>query len=321
MATILYYNQPGYIERQGVGKDALDKQIDKMRLRSNKTVLQGAKFYRVETPRGGVFKEAAYGNGVELPRKSEDSAPLPAVTSVPGYTATATIETYRSSIKVERAMVEDQLSPVVRKMMSGMIRSGRLTLEYAMADKWNNITSTSTGYVGPDGVALASASHPQERRETGTWSNIETGATLTHAAFTTARTNMRKRTDEFGYVMSVFPRALVVPPDLEGKAKEIKQSEKVPENALNAKNVWRSDPWEVFVYDYLTDTNAWTLWGDVPADAKPFIMAQKVAPSLAPLTGSDKSTDIIWGQRLRMRFATTAQSDGMRWVQYNAGPS
>jgi hypothetical protein len=321
MATILRYVEPGYIERHGVGSDALDKQMDALRMRMNKTVLQGSALFRSVTPRGGTYKESTYGNGVELPRLSEDTSALPSVTPIPGYSTSVTVSTLRSAMRVERAMSEDELFPVAKKMQSGLLRSGKLCLEYAMADRINNITSSSAAYLAPDGLAPISASHCHERRETGTWSNSETGATLTYSAFSTARANLRKRVDEFGYVMSVFPKLLVAPPDIEKNAREIKESDQEPETSTNRKNVWKSDAWNVFVYDYMTDTNAWFIYGDMDDDSKAFILAQAVTPNIAPLTGGDTTTDTIWGVRLRMRFATGVTQEGLKNIAYNAGPS
>ena len=316
-AETLTYVEPGYIERQGVAAGALDKQMDKFRMRSNKTVLQGSRFYRTVQARGGTYRESNYGNGVELPRKSEDSDSLPRVTPIPGFTENINIVNYRSSMAVERSLVEDQLFAVAKKMMTGMLRSSKLALEYAMADKWNNLTSTDADYVGADGVAVASASHPHERRETGTWSNLSSSAALTYASFSDARKDMRKRTDEFGYVMSVFPRLLVVPPDLEKEARQIKNSEKNPDNAMNPVNVWRKDNWEVYVYDYLTSTTQWCLWGDRDKDDYAFLMAMVGKPNIAALEGADKSTDIIYGARLRMRYATGVLTE--KNIQVNLG--
>ena len=316
-AVTLRWSRPGFIGRHGVAADALDKELDAYRMRHNKTVLQGESFFRFVKTRGGSYKESNYGNGLELPRVSEDTARMPLVTPVPGFNEEITITTYRAGIQVERALPEDQIFAVAQKMMSGLMRSGKLCLEYAMADKMNNLTSTAAAYVGADGVAVASDDHPHERRETGTWSNIESAAALTHASFSTARKNMRKRTDEFGYVMSVFPRKLVVPPELEQKAREIRTAEKVPENALNQPNVWKDTGWEVTVYDYLTDTNGWMLWGDMPADSCGLMIAQSEPSAIAPMTGRDTSTDVIWGRRLRMRFGMGVLTE--KNLQYNAG--
>lgn len=316
-ATTLYYNNVGIIDRYGVGKHALDKEIDKLRMRFNKVVLQGASLVRKETPRGGVYTEATFGTNVELPRKNEDSDRLPMVTPIPGFKASVTVTNFRLALQVERSYTEDDLQGVVRKQMSGLLTSFRRLYEYAIADKYNNITSTAAGYVGADGVAMASASHPFERRETGTWSNIETGAALTLSTFSTARKNLRKRTEEFGYPLLLQPKLLLVSAENEQKARELKTSELNPENALNQPNVWKNDDWTWRVYDYLTTTTGWYMFGDMPQEQSGIVLAEAVAPNIADLEGRDLSTDIIWGQRGRCRFGLVCV-DGKNF-NYNAG--
>jgi len=311
----LYYNNVGIIDRFGVGKHALDKEVDALRMRYNKNPLQGGRFVREETATGGVYTEASYGTNLELPRENEDSARLPFVTPIPGYKKSATIVNYRLALQVERSYTEDDLKSVIRKQMSGLINSPRLLIEYLIASWMNNLTSGS--YLGADGVALVSATHPHERRETGTWSNSETSAALTLTTFSTGRKNLRKRTDEFGYPSPLAPRLLYGPPELEQKMRELKTAEKAPENALNQPNVWRNDDWDWFVYDYLSSTTGWGLIANLPQEYMGLVIAYGVRPNIAPLTGRDLSTDIVWGQRLRMRVVVSGQ-DG-RWVQYNAG--
>jgi hypothetical protein len=276
--------------------------------------MQGAQFYRTETPRGGVYTEASYGTMVQLPVVNQDSDDLPFVTPSSGFKKTFTVVNYRSAIQAERTTVEDELEPLVRKQMSGMLTSARLLLEYAMVNPLNNATSSS--YLGADGVALASASHPFERKQTGVWSNLETSSALTTANFSTARLNLRKRKNEWGDTMALSTKSIVVPPDLEEKALQIMASEKIAENDLNAKNVWMNK-YNVIVWDYLTDTNGWFLLGDMPALNKGLVYVEAVAPNVASTEGKDKSTDIIWGQRLRMRF--TVGHTVCREIQYNAG--
>lgn len=307
-------SNPGYIDRHGCAQHALDKTVDALRAIYNKIPLQGAQFFRTESPKGGVYTEASYGTMVQLPTINQDSDDLPFVTPSSGFKKTFTVVNYRSAIQAERTTVEDELEPLVRKQMSGMLTSGRLLLEYSMANVLNNATSTS--YLGSDGVALASASHPYERKITGTWSNLETASALSTANFSTARLNLRKRANEWGDTMALPTKAIVVPPDLEEKALQIMASEKVAENALNNKNVWMNK-YSVIVWDYLTDTNAWFLLADMPDINKGLVYVEAVAPNVMSTEGKDKSTDIIWGQRLRMRF--TVGHTVCREIQYNAG--
>lgn len=316
-AVILKLSNPGYIDRLQTGADALDKSLDALVMRYNNIPIQGQQFFRTVTPRAGSYKESSFGNQYELPRKSEDADPVPFVNPVQGFPKTFTTTTYRIGVRAERTLTEQELFDYAKRAMSGLMNSGRLLLEYSFADVLNQAT-TASGYDGADGVSLANASHPHERRDTGTWSNLETGATLSHSAFSTARTNLRKRTNEFGYPMVVKTKALVVPPDLEESARVIANSELVSGGSLNNKNVFMGS-FEVIVWDYLTDTNAWFLLGDIPKENCGLVYGEEIAPSIAPCTGVDTSTDIIWAERLRMRFVTGLMVE--KNIQYNAGPS
>ena len=316
-AIILKQSFPGYIDRYGVGADALDKTIDALRERYNQTVLQGAQFFRTAYPKGGVYTESTYGTSLPLPVVSNDADKIPMAGPVKGFKKSFNIVTYRLGTQVERSMTEDELIPVARRMASGLMNSGRLLLEYQFADIFNNLTATGTSYLGADGVAIAASTHPYEKAQLGTWSNIETAGALTAANFSTARTNMRKRQNDLGYHLIVTPKMLVVPADKETQARTLMASEKVPGGALNDKWVW-SQSVSITVYDYLTSTTSWMLWGDMPQEHNKFLYIPEVMPSLAPTEGADRSTDIIWGERLRMRHAIGCMGSE-RNIQYNAG--
>lgn len=313
-AVILKQSNPGFIDRHGVAADALDKQIDALRVRYNNIPLLNSQFFKKVEPRGGVYKESTFGTSMELPRLNEDSDELPFATPWKGFPKSITILTYRLACAVERALPEDQLIDVAKKMMSGLINSGRLLIEYSMANVFNNYTSSS--YVGGDGMPLGDTAHPFERRQQGTWSNEETAAALTTSTLQTMRANMRKRTNEYGYPTPIKPVLIMVPPDLERKVYEILNSELVPENALNAKN-WFKGSLTPVINDYLTSTTVYMLKGDIPDENSGLLYAEEVAPNIAPTEGADRSTDIIWGERLRMRFGVGFNVD-KNW-QFNAG--
>jgi len=292
------YTNPGYISRSGVGADSLDKEMDLLVNRYNKTPIQGAEFFRVEQARAGSHKEATVGNVLEQPRLNEDTDALPWLTPVPGFRKTFTVVNLRSGVRVTRTMVERELHSKVQYMLSGLLDSARLNMEFNFSDQFNN---SFTGDLGADGKDMFDDGHPFEAKDiTDTWSNKETASALTHASFSTARKNMRKRTNERNDVMPVFVKQLVVPADLEQRAREIKTSELVPDNALNAKNVWRDDGWNVKVYDYLTSTTAWFLQGDIPKERDGLIYVQQVAPNVAGW--NEPNVDIMFAQRLRLQY-------------------
>ena len=317
-AIVLKQNNPGYIDATGVGADAVDKSIDALRVRYNSHPLQGARFYETvdASGKGGVWKVSDYGTILELPRRSEDSERIPMVTPWKGFSKSFTPRNYRLGIQIERSFMEDQLMPVAIKMAGGLMNATRVLMEHSFAFQFNNATSSS--YIGGDGMAFSSTAHPFERRTQGTWSNQETASALTHAHYNTARINMRKRTDEHGDRQPLVPVELIIPVDLEKKAKEIFQSEKVDDIALNTKNVLQGSI-SIFVYDWMTSTTQWIIRGnrDSLSEDKGLYHVVTAAPSIAPTEGQDKSTDIILGRRIRMRFV-----DGFvhgKNYQFNAG--
>ena len=316
-AIILKQSFPGYIDRYGVGADALDKTIDALRERYNQTVLQGAQLFRTAYPKGGVYTESTFGTSLPLPVISNDADRLPFAGPVKGFKKSFNIVTYRLATQVERAMTEDELIPVARRMAGGLMNAGRLQLEYQFADIFNNLTATGAAYLGADGVAAAASTHPYEKAQLGTWSNLESAGAFTAANFSTARTNMRKRTNDLGYHMIVTPKMVVCCADKETQVRTVLASEKVPGGALNDKWVW-SQSVNIMVYDYLTSTTIWMLRGDVPEEHNSFLYIPEVQPNLAPTEGADRSTDIIWGERLRMRHAIGSMGGDRNW-QVNLG--
>jgi len=316
-AKVLHQANPGFIEGSGVGVDALDKTVDALRVRFNKVPLQGGELFKTESPSGGVFKVSQYGTALDLPAKSEDSDEMPHSVPWKGWPIQKAIQNYRLLTAIERTFEEDQLMSVASRMAGGMMQSARTLLEYDWADVFNKaVTATATG---ADGVPLADDSHPLADRDKGTWDNKETAAALTHANYSTARKNMRKRVNEKGDPSPLRPTQIWVTPENEQKAREIFESEKVDDNSLNNKNVWKGEV-SIKVYDWLTSTTAWFLWGnryELGAEDRGLHYAQAVAPNIAKATGRDTSTDIIRAMRLRMRFVNFFSIEPN--IQYNAG--
>lgn len=306
----------GYIGRDGGQADELNKNIDALRMRFNKVPMQMAQFFRKAKAVGGTYQEATYGDELDLPRENEDSDRIPFLTPTNGFKKTFTVVQYRAGVQVERALSEQELKKVARQKMGGLLRSGRVLLEYSMADIFNNLTSTAAAYVGADGVAMASASHPYPDALMGVWSNVESAGDLTFTNYTTARKNLRKRKNAKGQTMGVNPKFLAVPIDKEKEARVAIGSELVPGSANNDKNVWANTV-DIKVVDYFTSTTMWLLFGDIPMEYSGFLYVEDIAPSIAPVSGRDAATDIIWGERLRMRFAVGGTVDPN--FQYNAG--
>ena len=300
-AITLKQSNPGFISTDGVGADAVDKTIDALRVRFNEIPLQGGKHFKTETAPNDTFKVSTYGTMLELPSESPDASDIPLDTPWKGFNKSFTVVNYRLGTKIERSMLEDQLQPVATRMAGGLMQAYRTLLEYDFANIFNRAENSS--YTGADGVSLANASHPQPERQIGTWSNAETAAALTHGTYSTARKNMRQRPNEKGDPMPLKPKEIWVGPALEQKVKEIFNSELVDDTSLNTKNVWKNEV-SIMVYDWLTSTTQWMLFGDLydmGAEERGLHYIRKSAPSIAPMTGGDISTDVIFSRRIRGR--------------------
>ena len=308
--------QPGYIGRQGVGVDALDKNIDAMRIRYNKVPMQMAELFRVTKARANSYYESTYGDELDLPRESSDVDKIPFLTPTNGFKKQFFVTQYRSGVQVERAMPESELIPVARRMIGGLMTSMRRQKEYAMADIWNNLTATGD-YLGADGVAIAATNHPYPDSLKGTWSNLDAVASdLTYDAYNLTRKALRKRKNAKGQVMGINPAQLIVGIDKEKEAKTVIGTELVPGSANNDMNIWQNTV-NIKVIDYITSLTQWTLKGDVSAEYCGFIWIEDQPASIIPTSGADRSTDVIWGERGRCRFAVGATVDNN--IQHNTG--
>jgi hypothetical protein len=137
-----------------------------------------------------------------------------------------------------------------------LARSMKWTQEYSAASIF--INSASTSYVGGDGVALASASHPLAKG--GTFSNtLSTPMSLSETAVETMRTNMRKLPSSNGLIRGYALKKLVVPEELWFRANRVLKSDQQNDTANNAVNVLKGMGIEIVSNSFLTSTTNW--WG------------------------------------------------------------
>lgn len=148
--------------------------------------------------------------------------------------------------------LRDIKSRIARERSMDLGRSARSTQEETIASMLN--LGFSVTQLGPDGVPLFDATHPNIRG--GTQSNlISPISTLSVTSYRLMLTKFRRFFDDTGVRrINLDPSRLVVPAELEFQANEIVRSQGRPDTANRADNVTRNAT-EVFVYDYLTDTN------------------------------------------------------------------
>ena len=150
------------------------------------------------------------------------------------------------------------MNKVARKMAVAMEK----TKESTAFNVFNNHTSTAAQYVGRDGVALVSASHPYDG---GTWSNRGTGSSngdvdLSITTLEDALAKLQDTVDEQGIPDGrMGPFKLVVGTGLWALAQRLSKSLKLPEGPNNDPNVAGAVISEVVVSPWITDADQWNL--------------------------------------------------------------
>lgn len=308
-----YENKVGFINRFGSGRDLIDKEIDDIINRANDVPIQGSFLYRNVTPKTYVHKESTVGSELSQPKKQESSDDLAYSTPPVGFNKEVTADIYRLAVKIDRSVEVADLFGKTSFMMSGLMDSVKRNYEYLMADAGlNNAFATN---IGADGMYLCDEDHPNEDAMTGTWDNLETAGALTPAAFSTARVNMRKRTNSLGEVMPMKASTIVTGPDNEEAAWQIINSEYVADSSLRGKS-WNSGSVDLMVYDYLTSTTAWFLVdGSRIADKGGLILAEKETPTIRD--NPSPKADII--RDMYVRFAVAAAFTTVKEIQGNSG--
>jgi hypothetical protein len=170
--------------------------------------------------------------------------------------------TYGLGFIMTREAVEDnQYKDVANNNTRALTWSMWTTKEIVHANILNRATNAS--YLGGDGVALASASHPTA---SGTQSNLLTAADLSEASLEDAITTIAQAKNSRGLPIALRPVRLIVGPGQIFNATRILESAGRSDSADNDVNAIRTlglVP-EVVVNHYLDDADAWMLQTNVP---------------------------------------------------------
>lgn len=174
-----------------------------------------------------------------------------------GYSRRYTMVTYALRMVVAKEAIDDCKYDEAIAGTKSLKRSGILAQEFQGAGVFINAFSSS--YVGGDGVALCSASHPLPKG--GTASNtLSTPMSLSETAVETMWAAMSKLPGSNGYVQAGYElKKLVVPKELWFRANRILKSEQQNDTANNAKNILKGMGIEIGSNRYFTSTTNW--WG------------------------------------------------------------
>lgn len=201
----------------------------------------------------------------------EEGAAITYDTERQGFTTRYTHVTYALGFIITREMVDDDLYDVVgSRRAQGLAFSMRQTKELIAAAVYNRAFNTS--YTGGDGKALLVNDHPNVAG--GTWSNIlATPADLSEAALEQAFIDISLLKNDRGLQISLMPKKLILPPQLEFEANRILKSSLRVGTANNDINALKetgkfSDGWTI--NHYLTDADAWFIRTNAPHGMKYF---------------------------------------------------
>lgn len=213
-----------------------------------------------------AYEESAYYAGLGTVPTKPEGAPIDYDDFVQGPTKRWTHVTYGLGTRVTEEVIEDSLYPDVPTSMRAQTEelgdSAGETLNLLTYDIINNGANTNT-HTGGDGLAIFSASHTSLRG--GTWSNLlSPAADLSATTLQDAIRQFETTKDDTGKYQRIRPKWLLVPPQLEWKARELLNSAFDPESANNSVNTLKTRNLQLMVSPYLTDTDAFTLIAEPP---------------------------------------------------------
>ena len=244
-----------------------------------------ASLYAIENSDRAFEEEVLFTGFGTAPVKSE-GASVQYDDASEGYTARYTMETVALAFALTAEAVEDNLYDTFSKLRAkGLARAMANTKQVKAADVFNNGFSSS--YLGGDGVALFSASHPTVAA--GLLSNTLGATDLSEAALESALITIARVVDDRGILIGLQAKSLHIPPDLAFTADQILHSSlstslQTAAPYTNATGVTNLNdinsiknrgmiPGGFSVNHRFTDTNAWYIKTDCPNGAKMFVRA------------------------------------------------
>jgi hypothetical protein len=254
--------------------------------------------YETETSERSFEEETKLSGFSAAPVKNEGSA-IAYDNAQEAFTARYTHETIALGFSITEEAVEDNLyDSLSARYTKALARAMSYTKQVKAAATLNNGFSAS--YVGGDGVALFSASHPLVGG--GTNSNIpSTPADLNETSLENAVIQIAAWTDERGLLIAARPRKLVIPPSLQFVATRLLETKLrvgTADNDINAIENNGSIPEGYAINHFLTDTNAWFLTTDVPNGLKHFVRS----PMSTGMDGDFDTGNVRYKARERYSF-------------------
>lgn len=216
-----------------------------------------------------AFEEDVLEIGLGVAKRKGEGESVASDAGGQGWRARYQHETWALSFSITQEAIEDNLyDSLGPKYARSLARALKQAKEINAAAILNN--AFDSNYVGGDGVALCSASHPLWAG--GTFSNLlETPADLSEAALEDVLIKIRKAKDDRGLPIALMAKQLVVPPEYNFTAIRLLQSNLRPGtadndiNAIKSLGVFANQPATI---TRLTDPDAWFVTTDCPEGLK-----------------------------------------------------
>jgi hypothetical protein len=250
--------------------------------------------------------------GIDAWEQYEKTRHVPQVDMEQGYQTTFTHSQYIVDLPVEKKLIDDAQDAQVLNSSERLGDSTSLKREVDAASVFNNAFSGS--YLGGDGVALCSDSHPLSPSKSGSTQDNNGTLALTKANVKTVREAMMAYTDDNGNKVAVTPNTILVPPGLEDDALEITKSLLDPSSANNTINP-QAGRFNVLVWHYLTDSNAWFMIDSMLMKMS-LLWFNRDPVDIHLRLGDDPTVMVFWRAYMRYSFGWT----DWRWV-YGNNPS
>lgn len=224
-------------------------------------------------------------HGVSGIKKVAEGEDLPKISSKEGDSITWTQEYYGAIFSVTKKMRKFDLYNQIKKLPKTLVEDAFDKIDQSFADvllygfsasNYVDVYGESVPAVGPDGLALFSASHTNNINS-NTFSNIITSDTvnplLSRDAIVAARVQAATHKDPNGIKRPINLDTLVVAPSNEDLAERILYSELVPGSANNDRNTLKGKVKKLIVWERLeersdgTDTSAyWFMFDSTKVD-------------------------------------------------------
>ena len=259
---------------------------------------QHKEIYETETSERSFEEETKLSGFSAAPVKNEGSA-IAYDNAQEAFTTRYNHETIALGFAITEEAIEDNLyDSLSARYTKGLARAMAYTKQIKAASVLNN--GFSAAYVGGDGVALFSTSHPL----TGGGVNSNrpaTAADLNETSLEAAVIQIAAWTDERGLLIAAKPKKLIVPPSLQFVATRLLETSLrvgTTDNDINALKNNGSIPEGYTINHYLTDTNGWYLTTDVPNGLKHFVRT----PMQTGMDGDFDTGNVRYKARERYSF-------------------